>query len=1169
MNRTLWSRSRAYGLVGIAAGVSASALALSLAACGSGGGQGGTLSVTGTIFGYDPATGNFDASGQQGEAPLIPLNMCIVFDFSQDIIAATANSNSIVVQELDTSVSPPAAGPLAAATYTVTGNRLTICPLVTFTDTTAIFGWGDATDPNPKTYQILFQTAPSTTVMKSISGKGVASRDRGPYLFRTTQQIFDQKQGAPIPTMRLLHPVSGATVATNAVPTNPVPLIEITFDEPVIPSSAVDPGGVGTSSNIHVELDTDGDTNTTGDRVTIPGLYSLSQSGTSATVLFESLLTDLPTDLPTGCTYVVTVDGSVQDLSGNSKVSVSSDPGAEDVFTFVTVPGAATTPIAALAENFDDQANNDLSASSAKWGASFVGFLSPGIGGGTGGDGVFDPLNAGFQTSPPSGITVNVSAKLVLMATADGLGAQRIYEFTSFSVPGGWTVRPAAASIFPLAIQVSGSATITGTLSVGGVAASVVTGSPVAGGAGGASRAGGTAGGTGGAPSDAAGATLLFPNLAIGGTPTFPNYAFSASGAANQGVSGRTTALNTTASTLTDGNYSAQIGALSVTNLWIQPNVGADDYRFERYHTAFKVVSVNGSGVVTVVSDPTSADYRGELAQETENPYLEGDGAGGFRAPLLGEVFDAYVIGELAGKRGGTLFDVDLDGVLDDALVIDTAGGGSDPQAVMQTFLTLGRSGGGGGAGAIAAGSSGSDDPTVTNGPGFFGGTGNSGAAGGGAYPTATLLSRVDSDTLTLTTPLFDDGSGNPDAGFVGWLINPNIAQGNTFAIASVDSTSQVTITPITTSTGATINLLTTSMPPGSTVRVTAPYSVGGAGGGGAGMHCAGSSKVPANHTGHPDLTDSRNQNGAGNTTGFYDDDGGIAPPNQVQNGLEDSSESIFTLPRWIVGGGGGGGAGVLDLVVAGNVDISASGQILADGGEGGRSDFAGTTASSGGGGGAGGTIKVGSGGSIAVALGGRISAAGGVGGAVGFGNPGGAGGAGRIRLENSLGNLSPLNFIGVGTPALTAEHLGRFPGGGSSVAQSLFLPSGALNPDYQKLTISYSVTEDGLPITATYVVNADGTIDTVASNPDGIPFDLLLSATGADPATGLVDPATATAFVDPTTGGSTLADYIGLPFLRFKIVLTDPVTPVIIGGKSYTDVRIDSITIDVNSVKP
>ena len=36
----------------------------------------------------------------------------------------------------------------------------------------------------------------------------------------------------------------------------------------------------------------------------------------------------------------------------------------------------------------------------------------------------------------------------------------------------------------------------------------------------------------------------------------------------------------------------------------------------------------------------------------------------------------------------------------------------------------------------------------------------NSGGAAGATFPTATLLTRVDADTLTLTTNLFDDGTG-------------------------------------------------------------------------------------------------------------------------------------------------------------------------------------------------------------------------------------------------------------------------------------------------------------------------------------------------------------------------------------------------------------------------
>src|SRR5262245_7290891 len=130
-----------------------------LAGCGSGsGGGGGSFAVSSTIFGYDPFTGGFDASGQQGEAPLIPLNMSVVFDFSDSINPATANGASIIVQELDTSVSPPAPGQNAAVTYQVNGRRLTISPLVTFSSSNVTYGWGDPTPgAAPKTYQILFQ----------------------------------------------------------------------------------------------------------------------------------------------------------------------------------------------------------------------------------------------------------------------------------------------------------------------------------------------------------------------------------------------------------------------------------------------------------------------------------------------------------------------------------------------------------------------------------------------------------------------------------------------------------------------------------------------------------------------------------------------------------------------------------------------------------------------------------------------------------------------------------------------------------------------------------------------------------------------------------------------------------------------------------------------------
>jgi hypothetical protein len=1143
---------------GLVFGLASIALGL-LTSCGGGGGSSDDLHVKSTIFGFDPFTGGFDASGQQGEAPLIPVNMSVVFDFTTNLSPSSCSAASITVQEIDTSVNPPAPGPLAAVSFTVTGPRMVISPLITFSNTNVSYGF------NPdKTYQVLFQVPPATSVVTSTQGRTIQAADRGPYRFRTSSTVFDQVPGAPVPTMRLLDHVTGADLPTTATPFKPAPDVEITFDELVLPPTVVDSGGAGTSPSIHVQLDSDGDASTTNDRTTLPGTFQLTQGTNSATVLWVSALSEIPTDLPNGVLYVVTVDGTVQDLSGNSKISETSDPGAKDVFTFRTAPGDANTAADPLIENFDDQTRADLSVTSAKWGTAIPGFLTAGVGGGTGKDGIFDPNSATFQATPPTDVTLNVGLQQVTLGTESSLnpGTPRIYEFTSFLVPIGWTAL--VTGKFPLEIQCSGNITVDGTLDLSGAPGAVYTTGQVAGGAPGAAVGGGGAGTIGGSTTDTGGVDTFFPGKG-GATTTYPMLAFTGPGGGilNQGLSGRNTAL--TSFTLTDGYFTTQLNGLTSTNLWIQPNVAADDFRFERWHPAFRVTGI-AAGVVSIQSSSTSPDYRGPFDQETNNPYLEDDGSGGLRTPILAETFDSYAIGELTAATASSLFDLDLDGNADNFTFFH-GGNGSDAQAVMQTFLTTGRSGGGGGGGSVTAGTNGTDDPTIANGPGAFGGTGTRGGTGGAAAPTSTFLQKVDADTLRVSTNLFDDGTGNPDVRFVGHLVNPNTSQGNVFTIASVDALDTITIEQITTSSGATINLNNTTLAVGHVVRITPPYSVGGIGGGGAGVHCAGSSKNAAGHMGHPGLNDVRNQNGPANTAGFYDDDGGILPPNQIQDGKEDSSESIFTLPKWIPGGGGGAGGGSLRILTAGNISVSNSGQILTEGGEGGRSDVAGAGAASGGGGGAGGSIFLGAGGSVTVSAGGLLSTAGGPGGGQGFGLAGGAGASGRIRLENALGNLSLVNFAGVTVPSLTAENLGLFAGGGSSLAQSVFIASGVLKPLYQKLTITMHVVEDGVTLpAATYIVNRDGSIDP-ASKFTVPPFVLTISYAISDPATGTPDLGSATAFADPTLDPFSAHD--GQAFIRFKIIMPDASTGVILGGKTYTDLRIDKVQFDLDGGKP
>ncbi len=1046
----------------------------------------------------------------------------------------------------------------------MTGPRLVISPLITFSNTNVSYGF----KPD-KTYQVLFQVAPSTSVVTSTEGRTIKSADRGPYRFRTSSSVFDQVPGAPKPTMKLRDHATGALLSTTSTPFKPAPDIEIDFNELVLPTTVIDPLGNGTSPSIHIQLDSDGDINTNNDRTTLPGTFTLTQGTNSATVLWVGALSEIPTDLPNGVLYVVTVDGTVQDLSGNSKITETNDPGANDVFTFTTAPGNPTTAADPVLEKFDNQDHEDTTVTSAIWGgAAFPGLLVGGVGGGTGKDGVFDPSSATFQTTPPTDITVNVPQQIVTLGTVSSQnpGTPRVYEFTSFVVPLGWTA--VANGKYPLEIECSGNVTINGTIDISGAPGAVYSAGQVAGGAPGAAACGGGAGSTGGAPADAGGSDDFFPGKG-GATTTYPQLAFTVPGGGilNQGVSGRNTAI--TSFTLTDAYFTPQLNALTSTHLWIQPNVAADDFRFERWHPAFRVTGIV-AGVVTIQSDPTSPDYRGPFDQETSNPYLENDGNGGLRAPLLAEQFDSYTIGELNSSTASNLFDTDEDGNADNFVFVH-GGNPSDAQGVMQTFLTTGRSGGGGGGGGVTAGSNGDDDPTIANGPGAFGGTGTRGGTGGSASPTSTFAQKVDADTLRVSTNLFDDGTGNPDPRFVGHLVNPNTSQGNVFVIDTVDAVDTVTILPITTSSGQVINLNNTTLVLGHVVRITPPYIVGGTGGAGAGAHCAGSSKNPAGHTGDPPLPPAVPILGVKyqdllnvSNPGFYDDDGnGVG----TQDGKEDYSESIFTLPKWIPGGGGGAGGGALRILTAGDFAISNSGQIIDEGGEGGRSDAAGVSAASGGGGGAGGSVFVGAGGAVTVAAGGLISTAGGPGGAQGFGLAGGNGAPGRIRLENSLGNLNLLNFAGVTVPALSAENIGKFAGGGSSLAQSIFIASGVLKPLYQKITITMRVTEDGVVLpAATYIVNRDGTIDP-ASKFTVPPFDFTLSYTTTDPQTGQPQLGSATGFTDPTL--DPLSAHDGQAFVRFKVILPDTSSAVILGGKSYTDLRIDTVQIDLDGGKP
>ena len=1159
MNSTLRSSARSSVLFSL------SVIGLALLA-GCGGGGGGVFGILSTVFGYDPFSGSFNAGGEVGQPPIIPQNMCVLVRFNESIDPRSVSTETITVQEIDLSTDPPSPGPDAGLSFDVSGSVLVICPLIVFSDTNVSYGF----QPN-KTYQLLFEVPPATNTLRSRSGSQIKSSDRGPFFFQTNDIIFDRVPGAPEPTISLRHPTSNAQLNPAAIPTSPVPRVQIDFNEPVIPSSVIDDPDNDTSGSIHVELDLDGDVSTDADRVVLPGSYLLSQDDHSAQVIWTSPLSELPTDNSGGCVYVVTVDGTILDLSGHNKVTEENDPAANDTLEFHTVPGDPEGPADPVVEAFSIDTNEDKTATSARWGKGVPGFLSSGIGGGTGTDGVFDPEAPEFQINPPDDVTIDVGNRIVTMSTESGAnpGTRRLYEFTSFKVPLGWVVE--ATGSFPLEVLTSGTVVVEGLLDISGSAGEVYNQDAQENtahrpGAGGVASLGGAAGGRGGSATFQSGGNAVdtfFPGK-LGAGATYLQLGFVVPGLKNAGTSGRSTAILDFS--LTDDFVTFDLTTIPVADLWLQPNVAADDFRFERFHPAFKVASISGS-MINVVSDSGDANFHGTMTQETANPTLEDDGSGGFRTPLLAEICDAYLLGDLRGVDGSNLFDLDADGDLDDVGFVN-GGRGSEPQSVMQTFVTLGRAGGGGGGGSTAPGGDGVDDPTVDSGAGPFGGTGWIGAEGGDPAPTTTVSAILSSVQIRLASDVFDDGSGAEDDRFVGHRINPRTQQGLTFVIGSVDATDTCTVSPVVTLDGDILDL--SSIPnlvPGSPVRIAPPFNAGGAGGGGAGLHCAGSFKDPAEHEGHPELSenDGIDDSVNGPTNRFYDDDDlGTG----TQNCKEDYSEPIFILPQWIAGGGGGGGGGSVRLVVAGDVTVGPTGVIRAEGGEGGRSNSEGANAASGGGGGAGGSIFIGTGGVVSVITGGEISAVGGLGGAIGQSNAGGDGAAGRVRIENILGNLDPEDFEGLVIPEVTAEHLGIFPGGGQTLGQSKFIAAGVLVPSYQRIMIAYRMTLNGSDTSGTYTVEDDGQVDS-GSTLVIPPFGLFLNFTTGDPDNGLPLPPADPTFIDPTDPSGTLDQHDGDQYFRFKIILPDASQPLVLGSDIISAVRIDSVTLEIRGSKP
>ncbi len=1029
--------------------------------------RGGTLEIENTTFGWDPKAGTIPTGGTSTQAmfPAVAVNQPIEIEFDQTLSKKSADSTTVLVTTLGPTVLVPLGlsstlpgGQSAPVQVKVNGNRVTILPAVLASGNTIAFGFVAGAY-----YQLELRGK-----KQGIKGNSGDTLKKSVFInFRAEDLVADWKQGAPKPSVKLIDAAKGAVTLkktslqdpkpsfTKAVP-NPAPAIRIRFNELVLPSSVLNPAS-GASENIRIELDQDND-GTTNDRTNVPGTFAISHSNFKSTVEWTPKLESVPPDQ----LYIVTILPFIKDLVGNQLADEDDEGvGALRLFAYRTKP-ADVQPLDPIIENFSGVVNRDADATSADW-AGTVGFLKNGAGGGTGADGLFDP-------------TANMILPTGVFDMDLGIEVQKTWNFTTFEIDSGITVR--AMGSFPLVIRCTGLVSVKGKLDVSGAAGSVFSEKQIPPGLGGAGEFGGEAGGNGGSITD--GFTLDAPLFV-----TVPGY--KAGEFANQGLSGRSSSVSDFSVAL-EGNELALNS--SFVGLWIQPNTGTGssvpsatpgNFIFHN-HPTFSIDSVVPSKTANVVSDSMDPLFAGPLTQAGLDLYE-------IPPPPIVKVGDPVILGDLAGHAGQS---VGFEG---------TGGLGSLPLTVAQQFNTEVRSGGGGGGGSRLPGSAGEDSPASGLNSES---TGTAGAAGGAGSLTVPTESKTATVLNVTGTPL--DGLD-----LSGFLVFPNVDAGHLFEIES-NTGSSITILPVQlpNATGADTDssgvLDLDDVALGTQCRIEPNLGVGGSGGGGSGVHLAGTLKF-----------------------------GG--PPN-------------LTLPSWTPGAGGGAGGGAVSIESAKGVSVLLGGEISARGGAGGRTNGSIGSSASGGGGGGGGAVRLASAdpSALAVRIQGLVDATGGSGGIGAV--DGGPGGDGRVRFESLNGNLVSTSYpIEVVKPAVLPTDLGYFiPGLAPSVGQSLFYNTKSLAASYTSFRVTYNATVNGVPQT--------GLIYTYADLKNGIeaPFTLTLNDALLS-STGVIDPATIDN--DFVTDLSLLSG----PFIRFRFVLH---TEIEVTGDVYTDIAIDQILIEV-----
>jgi len=371
-------------------------------------------------------------------------NQRLRFKFSDAVDPSTVNGASISIRT--------ATGVAPNGRFDVAGSEVVFIPEVSTANGVSTFGF-------LRNESYIISMVAGAQSVKNLSGDGLSNDFTCTVV--ATQGIIDD-DGAP-PTVELISPA----VLVNA-PVNPT--IVLRFSE-LIDTTPLQVS-LSEASPIRVVLRgqlPNGECDSDSDGIALEGVPALSTELVGNREV--TVVTYQPTvQLPGQSCITVRVTADLRDLSGKSAIPAK--------FVFLTEAGVST-PIT-ITESFNDPTKQQSEISGGVWGGPAGPGARPGLIGGDGRHGSFDPS---LGNPIGGGVFVWNVDNLLIPQTQSLTGQQYLvtdgrFFFTDMTVPVGQTIRFVGS--VPPVIRVRGEVNIQGTIEVNGADApgEIATGSP-------------------------------------------------------------------------------------------------------------------------------------------------------------------------------------------------------------------------------------------------------------------------------------------------------------------------------------------------------------------------------------------------------------------------------------------------------------------------------------------------------------------------------------------------------------------------------------------------------------------------------------------------------------------------------------------------------------------